>query len=920
MRVFNPFPPFHMAGIMWSLPIICYIDSTIVFSPVAPLTADLVNAVHECAGIEYSSLPPSVLTELAKNETYLQNLSCLRNVNFAGGPLSQAIGDLVSKYTSIGTSYGSTEMFAPPLLPKKPEHWSWHCFNTEQSGIEFREEDSGLHELVIVRDDRLALTQAIFVTFPDLQVYHTKDLFSKHPTEPALWKYEGRLDDIIVFSSGEKINPVSMEGVIGSCPEVTGALVVGQGKFQTALLVEVKSPPTSEAEKQQLKDSIWPFVQKANAASIAHAKISKDLILFASSQKPLPRAGKGTVQRARGVKMYAEEIEELYRNFESGEQPQLAQLDLHNVEAAKASLREYLVNETGLKHIGSSEDLFGVGMDSIQIISLVHAVNASLPDRDIEPRQVYEHPSIGKLAVSLQAPVAPIRDDDDDMETWTQMQQLFRDVTSNLPQQGRATAATMGLESDRSSEYPSNEKKASQFSGASFNASDNGMRSWARMLIPFGPTSKNLTRQPYIAADDEEFLISMMPPDGGATAWLQVLASFLINLNNWGLVNSFGVFQAYYETNLLSSHSAATIAWIGTIQGALLLIIGVFSGPLFDKGYFRVILVGAGITLVFALMMLSLATKYYQVMLSQGILIGLCCGLLYIPSVALMPLYFKDRRGLALGLATSGASIGGIIYPIAFRRLLNELGFPWAVRIIGFIALATLTAAAMVTRPLNGMTKPVRQLFDVSAFKEMPFLTFMIAAFLLFCGFLVPFFLTPIYAATALHTSENTAFYLLAVINAAQFFGRTIPAFLSDYFGGEIMMFCAEVVAGMLGLCWIAVHNLGGFTVFLIFYGFASGMLATLPAVVIPYLCPSLAVIGTRLGMIYAFAGVGALVSVPVATAAAADTGGFLGAQLWMGLCILTASAFYLPAGIAAWRQRRAIDRPFGWKGKSMES
>ena len=167
----------------------------------------------------------------------------------------------------------------------------------------------------------------------------------------------------------------------------------------------------------------------------------------------------------------------------------------------------------------------------------------------------------------------------------------------------------------------------------------------------------------------------MRPPDGGSTAWLQVLASFLINVNNWGLVNSFGVFQAFYERELLADQSASTIAWIGTLQGSLLLIVGVLSGPLFDRGYFRALLIGAGLTLVFALMMLSLATDYWQVILSQGVLVGLCCGLLYIPSVALMPLYFKDRRGLALGLATSGASVGGVIYPIVFRRLLTELGF-----------------------------------------------------------------------------------------------------------------------------------------------------------------------------------------------------------------------------------------------------
>lgn len=61
---------------------------------------------------------------------------------------------------------------------------------------------------------------------------------------------------------------------------------------------------------------------------------------------------------------------------------------------------------------------------------------------------------------------------------------------------------------------------------------------------------------------------------------------------------------------------------------------------------------------VFGLMMLSLATEYYQVMLAQGVCIGLASGLLYVPSLALVASSFTKRRGLAIGLSTSGSSVG----------------------------------------------------------------------------------------------------------------------------------------------------------------------------------------------------------------------------------------------------------------------
>jgi hypothetical protein len=47
------------------------------------------------------------------------------------------------------------------------------------------------------------------------------------------------------------------------------------------------------------------------------------------------------------------------------------------------------------------------------------------------------------------------------------------------------------------------------------------------------------------------------PPDGGVAAWLQFFGSFLINMNSWGLVNTFGIYQAFSQSTLPASHSAS---------------------------------------------------------------------------------------------------------------------------------------------------------------------------------------------------------------------------------------------------------------------------------------------------------------------------------------------------------------------------
>lgn len=50
-------------------------------------------------------------------------------------------------------------------------------------------------------------------------------------------------------------------------------------------------------------------------------------------------------------------------------------------------------------------------------------------------------------------------------------------------------------------------------------------------------------------------------------------------------MNTFGVFQTYYETGLLIQETPSNISWIGSIQAFLLLLCGLFAGPLFDMGY-----------------------------------------------------------------------------------------------------------------------------------------------------------------------------------------------------------------------------------------------------------------------------------------------------------------------------------------------
>lgn len=123
-------------------------------------------------------------------------------------------------------------------------------------------------------------------------------------------------------------------------------------------------------------------------------------------------------------------------------------------------------------------------------------------------------------------------------------------------------------------------------------------------------------------------------------------------------MNTFGVFQSYYEDTLLPNYSASSISWIGTVQGFLLFLAGIIVGPIFDKGYLRSLLAIGSFLVVFGLMMTSLSTEYYQVFLAHGLTVGLGCAFLFIPSIAIVATYFSTRRALATGITAAGGSIG----------------------------------------------------------------------------------------------------------------------------------------------------------------------------------------------------------------------------------------------------------------------
>ncbi|KZL86090.1 male sterility protein [Colletotrichum incanum] len=407
---FNPMPMFHAGGVYGFIGTAIISGKEIVFPfPDRPLTPDLAIEIIQTTGSSSAALPPSLLEEMCHRLAHIAVLKQLNYLGFGGGPLNKEAGDILYKHgISLINIIGATETL-PFLLyhQKNSELWQYFIFNEELSGIEFRKTttEDDVYEMVITRKSRQIPVQGIFYTFPDKEEYRTSDLYQPHPTLPHHWKFHGRADNIINLSNGEKLNPVKMEEIIAGNPAVKAAIIVGAQKFQPALIIEPFVQPKSEEEIDNLIDRVMPQVAEANAVIATHGRIVRHLITVSKPDKPFLMADKGTLKRSATIKLYTNEIEELYANPREIPLSKAPRLDLSSQAALSNSIEKLLREHLGVPHLEADTDFFAAGMDSLQIIAAARFITASLratnkhySGMSIEARDIYNHASPNQLA------------------------------------------------------------------------------------------------------------------------------------------------------------------------------------------------------------------------------------------------------------------------------------------------------------------------------------------------------------------------------------------------------------------------------------------------------------------------------------------------------------------------------------------
>jgi MFS family permease len=372
--------------------------------------------------------------------------------------------------------------------------------------------------------------------------------------------------------------------------------------------------------------------------------------------------------------------------------------------------------------------------------------------------------------------------------------------------------------------------------------------------------------------------------------WIIVGAIFLTMFFIWGSINSGAVFFVpilkYFGWSRAKLSIALSIGWV--TGGAA----GPFIGWLADRiNPKKMMMVGATITGL-AWLVLSRATNFGEFLAING-LFGICVGAsTAIPCSIVIASWFKARRGLAMGIAFSGSTLGGAVMMIVANYAIASGGWRFGYVAIGLpILIVVVPLIVIFIRTRNAAEiRESNQAIDADATSadepvvpiELPGLEisqarktrsfWMISTVQLLGGVTIgmgPHFIAYLIGVGYTATFAATVVSLFLIVTTA---GTLLGGPIADRWGARSAMIVTYILGalGMVGML-TASHPLG-LAINILAGGFAAGALAVqMPLVMIESL--GMKRFGSVMGITGIFFTAGAAVS-PVVTGRVFDQTG----------------------------------------------
>lgn len=318
--------------------------------------------------------------------------------------------------------------------------------------------------------------------------------------------------------------------------------------------------------------------------------------------------------------------------------------------------------------------------------------------------------------------------------------------------------------------------------------------------------------------------------------WYLVGAAFLLQMVGSGAVMySYSVVVVPWGEAFEASRMVMMLAMAAmTLAGGVL---SPFLGARIDGGSLRTMVAVGAVSLALGYGLMSVATASWQVLIIYALLMSLAVNLLGpLTASTLLARWFSRRRGMALGVAAVGTSVGGFLFPPVVQWLIDTLEWRLAYQVLGMGCLLIMLPIIMliVDRPEDRQLHPdgaaaapdlgqlPPALSSGQLLQRREFWLIAVAIGILFAiytallGNLVPF-------ARDLGHSADRGAWLVSSIALAGIVGKLLFGLVADAVDLRVGLAIATLLCG-LGLgCYLGYTEYHGLLLGSVLLGLAAG-------------------------------------------------------------------------------------------------
>lgn len=352
--------------------------------------------------------------------------------------------------------------------------------------------------------------------------------------------------------------------------------------------------------------------------------------------------------------------------------------------------------------------------------------------------------------------------------------------------------------------------------------------------------------------------------------WKVVCCTFSVLMIGYGIQFCFGAFLPAIETDLGWDRTSLSLPY--AVYVFLYAVLGLPSGWLTDRFGPSPVIAGGALCLGVGIGLFSQIDSLWMAYPTLGIIAAIGMSAVFVPCNATLVKWFIRKRGLAVSLSASGASMGNLVFPPIAAVLIESHGWRIAyleLAIVGTILIVIISRFVVSDPEAKGLrpdgdlesagevgSAPQKEepSYTLAQARQTPVLWILVAIFS--CTWLVvftPFVHLPA-GAKDLGLEPTVGAYLLSTIGFGGLFGRLCTGPLSDKTGRipalALVMALQTIGFGLLAEAYTSTWLFIGCFVFGLSYG---GGTVLFPAIVGDQFGRKSA--GAIVGFIFAIAG-----------------------------------------------------------------